>query len=865
MAGESANPELQTLLDHKAWVQDLARRLVRDPAGADDVAQEAMLAALRDPAAERRSVRAWLGTVVRNLVWERMRSEDRRWTRERGVARGESVSSTDELVERVSVHREVVEVVMTLPEHYRDVLLRRYYEGETPTEIAERQGVPVSTVKTRLARGLALMREKLDARHGGDGRAWLSALAPLVGAPVPRTGDLALPATAKAVVVVLGAATAAAGLFVLLRPDAPPRELGGAVAPSVDDVAGVSAPHDLSAIPEALAERSAEADPNVGSEDLSFAALNAAGRASLTHRSSRLTGRVLSVDGKPRGGVLVRFESNRLRADRAREGQGVAIAVAEPDGRFALEGARGAGRVTVASTDVVAVHAGVVDGVRSADGVTVLVAPRTTLAGRVVDGEGRPLADARVEVRLPRGLRARFARELERSTALGFVRATDAGGRFRFDDAPELEGSVLHVSREGFEPYDEPAGGATAGELRVTLHRPAASEDDLTGHVVGPDGLPVADARVSTGATVTRTDEDGVFHVDPGDAAELIALAPGMRPAVLAAERDAATGECLWPEPLTLRLEGPALSIRGRVVAPDGRGLGGIRVFVADPTVFRPGEKIADGSVSTFGRRLDDPTMRELPELVESALAGEPRVPWVFATTEEDGSFELGGLGARDYTLAAIDVYTLVRSEGPRVPGGSEGVVLTLDSSGLLPSVTGRVVDRDGRPVAGVGVELNRTVLELERDGETFLSEGILRGWRRTRGDGTFELDDVPREDVWLRLESEAIVPRHYGVRPGEELGPNLEIVVETRRHLRVTAPDAERVALLDADGEELDLLLVRGGRRVRLRRAELVEGRTEVLTVSDRAAELVLYADGAELRRAAIGLFAGGINDVQP
>ena len=61
----------EDLLAQMGWVRDLARALVRDPALAEDVAQEAWLTAtLRPPRSYEGEggLRAWLATVVRNLV-----------------------------------------------------------------------------------------------------------------------------------------------------------------------------------------------------------------------------------------------------------------------------------------------------------------------------------------------------------------------------------------------------------------------------------------------------------------------------------------------------------------------------------------------------------------------------------------------------------------------------------------------------------------------------------------------------------------------------------------------------------------------------------------------------------------------------
>ena len=64
------------LLEHAGWLQALARRLVRDPGAADDLVQETWVAALGGSRARGETTRAWLATVLRNFLRQRVRSED---------------------------------------------------------------------------------------------------------------------------------------------------------------------------------------------------------------------------------------------------------------------------------------------------------------------------------------------------------------------------------------------------------------------------------------------------------------------------------------------------------------------------------------------------------------------------------------------------------------------------------------------------------------------------------------------------------------------------------------------------------------------------------------------------------------------
>ena len=69
MQQTSMTVEIQALMDHSGWVQELAHKLVADSNVADDLAQETMLAALRGGTSPVRSSKAWLGAVLKNLLF----------------------------------------------------------------------------------------------------------------------------------------------------------------------------------------------------------------------------------------------------------------------------------------------------------------------------------------------------------------------------------------------------------------------------------------------------------------------------------------------------------------------------------------------------------------------------------------------------------------------------------------------------------------------------------------------------------------------------------------------------------------------------------------------------------------------------
>lgn len=171
-------PHSQALLEHAAFVRAVARSLIRDDAGADDLAQDTWVRAARARAPERVSeLKQWLATITRNRAAEIGRSGARRSNRERATARAEALESVDETVARLDAQRDVVAKILALSEPYRSVVVLRYYHELSSEQIAQRLGSKAATVRTQLARAHELLRGKLDKQYGSRA-AWASLLLP---------------------------------------------------------------------------------------------------------------------------------------------------------------------------------------------------------------------------------------------------------------------------------------------------------------------------------------------------------------------------------------------------------------------------------------------------------------------------------------------------------------------------------------------------------------------------------------------------------------------------------------------------------------------------------------------------------------
>ncbi|MEY9887102.1 RNA polymerase sigma-70 factor (ECF subfamily) [Catenulispora sp. MAP5-51] len=145
----------------------VARRILRDPAQAEEVAQEVLVEIWRtacrfDPA--RGSARAWALTMAHARAVDRVRSVDAAARREARAAELEVVPPFDEVVEAVEARldRERVRRCLEgLTELQRESVTLAYYGGYTYSQVAHLLSSPLGTVKTRLRDGLARLRDCL--------------------------------------------------------------------------------------------------------------------------------------------------------------------------------------------------------------------------------------------------------------------------------------------------------------------------------------------------------------------------------------------------------------------------------------------------------------------------------------------------------------------------------------------------------------------------------------------------------------------------------------------------------------------------------------------------------------------------------
>ncbi|MEZ6018065.1 MAG: sigma factor-like helix-turn-helix DNA-binding protein [Planctomycetota bacterium] len=754
MGHASALPDPEEVLQHLDWVRGLAVRLVGDPAEADDLRQEVWLLSQGLVRPRWMPVRGWLSGLLRNKVRDRRRAALTRARHEDGAALERARSmELGAVVREVSLHQVVVARLMQLREPYRATLLARYFEDLSHGEIATRDGVSLATVRSRLQRGLAELREDLGQRERGHA----SVLALLAYQTWDPAALAASAATSARVGLGVGAWTKTAAVSALV------------VSVAVVSVAVVSAwrgwrpptlpsppmPPPLAGAPRPprrLACLRCRARPTGARRSLARDAVVEV--AALDPRAVAVPVQVVDLDGRPVAGVEVFFL-------RARNGGGWApgpASVTDADGRGTVTGITGQGMVACQSPGHLQLAFPNADERAPADrALVVVLAPATVLRGVVMTAEGAPLEGVALRFGFLAALPEPVARHLDHANHAQLQASSDPEGRF------ELQVPVCAVpmgwiaQKVGFD--DALQTGLLfehdAAPIEVTM-RPVEDPNTCFGVVVSEHGEPVAGAWVADGTRAVRAAEDGTFQLGrvPDDA-RLWVGAPGY-----AAREVARAGELRG---LELVLGGEALTTSGRVLFPNGEGAAGLELRLVS-------QQPAGDYYFTYGGRTAFQAM-----CVEAfALPLDGPVPSrPLALTGPDGAFTLTGLLPRDYDVEVIDPVSLQRLTGVRLPAGVRGALIEFPP--LPPPVTGVVRTPDGAPLAGALVatlaasEVFRQGPQTRTDGD-----GRFRFERLVRGARVFAKVDLPWVHLGAVVESEE--PLSLVVEPAARVRLTLDL-----------------------------------------------------------------------------------------
>jgi RNA polymerase sigma-70 factor (ECF subfamily) len=159
-----------------ARVYGLIRRVLRDAAQAEEVAQEVMVEVWRtagrfDPL--RGSATAWVFTIAHRRAVDRVRAEQASADRVRRLVPEAAETPADVVVDEATAQIERQQVrrcLKTLTELQREAITLAYYNGYTYREVAQLLGAALPAVKTRMRDGLIRLRDCLGVEVAGEMR-----------------------------------------------------------------------------------------------------------------------------------------------------------------------------------------------------------------------------------------------------------------------------------------------------------------------------------------------------------------------------------------------------------------------------------------------------------------------------------------------------------------------------------------------------------------------------------------------------------------------------------------------------------------------------------------------------------------------
>jgi RNA polymerase sigma factor (sigma-70 family) len=144
---------------YASFVFGLARRVIGEPRGAEDVTQEVFVALwerpeIFDPA--RGSLRTWLATLAHRRAVDYVRREEarRRRSQRDAARRATPVPDVEELATAILTAEQVRAALDALPGEQREAIELAYFGGRTYRQVAVELGIPEGTAKSRLRLGL---------------------------------------------------------------------------------------------------------------------------------------------------------------------------------------------------------------------------------------------------------------------------------------------------------------------------------------------------------------------------------------------------------------------------------------------------------------------------------------------------------------------------------------------------------------------------------------------------------------------------------------------------------------------------------------------------------------------------------------
>lgn len=168
MAGDEA--ALSAVYDrYSGMLFAMLVRILRDTSAAEEILQDLFLQLWRNPArfdASRGALPSWLLVIGRNRAISRLRSRERREIAEDGEGFSmdslPSPGNMEDEASRTQLMDRLRTAMAGLPREQREAVELAYFEGMTQTEIAERTGSPLGTVKSRVRAGMQYLKQLFD-------------------------------------------------------------------------------------------------------------------------------------------------------------------------------------------------------------------------------------------------------------------------------------------------------------------------------------------------------------------------------------------------------------------------------------------------------------------------------------------------------------------------------------------------------------------------------------------------------------------------------------------------------------------------------------------------------------------------------
>ncbi len=823
---DSIDPKL--VLQHQGWLRLLAIELLGDTHRADDIVQEAWVAALQSPPRALTSgqgLGAWLSCVVRNLARMSMRAEARREARESLVAKPSETDPSEVSDGLDGLRTAIVQAVDCLDSRHRQVVVMRYFEGLSPREIASRLGEPGGTIRSRLKRALQELRHRLDRSHDGKREAWLTALVPLAGRTLAESTESlwgAIQITEVSIFMKSKMISFSAACLMLLI--------------------GAYTWIWSTSIPEPVADAQASHLIRINSADRVRTELPASApeRAEIVSEAQAMTSRP-SLHGRVETPDRIAVANARiLFAPGQSEGQCLNVnpelleAQTGADGRFEIPLPDRVGRLSIQHAAYVTAFGWMLgDATRARDPV-IIAALKSHYAGVVVDGDGNPLQAASIRVVAPASI-LRALRPGVAYLAPDWRATTNANGEFSLADVGWCQGVTLRVECANCERREiEVCAGDNLGMI-IELRRITADQGDVVGQVIAPGNDPIAGASVFLGRQSTKTDHDGKFIItSDDDATELLVAKSGFLPV----RRSLAS---LSGNPVTVELKDVALTIEGCIVDADGQPIAGARVWTRDSTKAQATGSRSIALENVIGERGDS--------------SGSSRS----RTTDAQGQFRIFGLLPTDYLVRAVHPQSLEVVSAGKVAAGTVGLRLVLGSA-KPRRVSGRVLSLAGKPIAGAEIAGRR---KWELDGIPYRSPFVASLTQKTDSAGWFDIPMLCVDGVELLIAGEGFGVAHCELDSQMDLAHvKIRCPLQCSFQLVLAEPsEADGFRVLDTKGETQGCWVDIDGSQGVVHRKNLIRlanGRSAVTRTLEHARWIVLIAEGKAVRRTSIELVPG-------